>query len=74
MNDILNNCLFMGAGFVLALIIVLLYFKINVRTGGITMIKNPNNDPDNPYVLQFSVNPETWLKGKYVMLKVRKKN
>jgi len=74
MNDVVIDILFMGAGFLLALIFVLLYLKINVRTGGITMIKNPNNDPDNPYILQFNVNPETWLKGKYVLLQVRKKN
>jgi len=69
----MEELLYGGAGFLLALLLVFIFFKLNCHTGKVMLIPNPNNDPDNPYVLQFMVDPNNWLKGKYIWLKVIKK-
>ena len=44
------------------------------NTGEIRVIKNPSKDPNNPDILKFNVNPNTWLNRRYVLLRVRNKN
>ncbi len=50
-----------------------IYYWLSCETGTIELMRNPQNDPDNPYILAFNVNPERWLRKRYVILKVRKK-
>lgn len=56
----------------LALLFVWLYFLVNCSTGSVRVVRNPNNDPDNPNLLYFEADPDKWLKKKYVILTVRK--
>lgn len=63
---------FEGALFVLSINFLLFIFFCT--KGGIELIKNPVNDPDNPFILRFDVDPTKWLSKKYIILKVRKKN
>lgn len=59
-------------------VVIALAFSIFIgfmcSTGEIRIARNPNDDPDNPYILTFNVNPNTWLSKRYVLLRVRKKN
>ncbi len=64
--------LYVGAGFVSALIFCFIWVKVSCRFGELQYMKNPEHDPDNPYILRFLVNPATWLGKKYVVLRIRK--
>ncbi len=74
MEITLKDILLVMLGAALCGLFITLYYWRNCEDGSIEMMKNPNDDPDNPYVLAFNVNPERWLRKKYVVLKVRRKS
>lgn len=68
----MEKVLYFALGYVLASVIAILVIKSRAYFGSIEMKKNPKNDPDNPYILRFNVNPQKWLDKAYVILEVRK--
>lgn len=69
----MENALYFALGYVVASILAILVIKAKASFGTIKMIKNPNNDPDNPYILQFGADPRNWLEKEYVILTVNRK-
>ena len=68
----MDEIMYVGAGFISALIFCFVLVKATCRFGELQYLPNPEHDPDNPYILRFLVDPSTWLRGKYVVLKIRK--
>ena len=68
----MEKVLYFALGYALASVITILVIKARAYFGSIEMKKNPKNDPDNPYILRFNVDPQKWLDKAYVILEVRK--
>lgn len=69
----MENVLYFVLGYVVASILAIITIKIRCSFGTIKMMKNPNNDPDNPYILRFGADPRKWLEKDYVILEVNRK-
>lgn len=69
----MENALYFALGYVVASILAIVIIKVKCSFGTIKMMKNPNNDPDNPYILQFGADPRNWLKKSHVVLEVIRK-
>lgn len=69
----MENTLYFALGYVVASILAIIIIKVKASFGSIKMMKNPQNDPDNPYILQFGADPRNWLDKSYVILKVTRK-
>lgn len=69
----MDEMLYVGAGFISALILCIIGIKLLCNFGELGYMQNPQDDPDNPYILQFKVNPLIWLNKKYIVLEIRKK-
>ena len=69
----MENALYFVLGYVVASIIAIVIIKVRCSFGTIKMMKNPQNDPDNPYILQFGADPRNWLEKAYVILEVTRK-
>lgn len=69
----MENALYFALGYVVASILAIIIIKVKCSFGTIKMMKNPNNDPDNPYILQFGADPRNWLKKSHVVLEVIRK-
>lgn len=71
LQEIMVTILCYGVVVAFAFVIFVGFF---CSTGEIRITRNPNKDPDNPYILKFNVNPNTWLNKRFVLLRVRNKN
>lgn len=69
----MEKILCFALGYVLASVIAILVIKVKASFGTIKMMKNPQNDPDNPYILRFGADPRKWLEKDYVVLEVNRK-
>lgn len=69
----MENALYFVLGYVVASILAIVIIKVRCSFGTIKMMKNPQNDPDNPYILQFGADPRKWLEKAYVILEVTRK-
>lgn len=69
----MENVLYFVLGYVVASILAIIIIKVRCSFGTIKMMKNPNNDPDNPYILRFGADPRKWLEKDYVVLEVNRK-
>lgn len=69
----MENVLYFVLGYVVASILAIVIIKVKCSFGTIKMMKNPNNDPDNPYILQFGADPRNWLNKSHVVLEVIRK-
>ena len=69
----MENALYFILGYVVASILAIVLIKVKASFGTIKMMKNPNNDPDNPYILRFGADPRQWLEKDYVILEVNRK-
>lgn len=69
----MENVLYFALGYVVASILAIIIIKVRCSFGTIKMMKNPNNDPDNPYILRFGADPRKWLEKDYVVLEVNRK-
>lgn len=69
----MENALYFALGYVVASILAIVIIKVKCSFGTIKMMKNPNNDPDNPYILRFGADPRNWLNKSHVVLEVIRK-
>lgn len=69
----MKEVLYFVMGYLVASILAIAMIKFKASFGTIRMVKNPNNDPDNPYILQFGADPRKWLDKSYVILEVKRK-